>query len=95
MRSSIFLLLVLFIAGGCRGGDKHLPSSNPPEYDPKKVYTTPAAPATPVPSVAQPAKPTELELLLSKLDSLETSQKAQGEGKKTPFDKSVPPPANT
>ncbi len=77
--SSIFLL---FLTASC-GGDKHLPSSNPPEYDPKRVYTEPAVP---LPSVVQPAKPTELESLRSKLDSLEAGQKAQGEGKKIPFD---------
>ena len=82
----IVLLSAALLTVSCGGGDKHLPSSNPPEYDPKKVYTTPAAPTSPLPSVARPAKPTELELLRSKLDSLETGQKATGEGKKVPFD---------
>jgi hypothetical protein len=39
------LLALLLFAGlllNCGGGDKHLPSSNPPEYDPNKVYITPA-----------------------------------------------------
>lgn len=37
-----FLMIVSMILFGvsCSGGDKHLPSSNPPEYDPKKVYTS-------------------------------------------------------
>jgi hypothetical protein len=43
MSSRLFILLsVALFAAGCGGGDKHLPSSNPPEYDPKKVYATPA-----------------------------------------------------
>ncbi len=35
----MFLLCVTLLIAGC-GGDKHLPSSNPPEYDPNKVYTS-------------------------------------------------------
>ncbi len=53
--SPLLILLVMIFLTGC-GGDKHLPSSNPPEYDPKKVYTTPAA--TPnAPGLVQPAMP--------------------------------------
>ncbi len=37
--SPFLMLLVTILLTGC-GGDKHLPSSNPPEYDPSKVYTT-------------------------------------------------------
>lgn len=71
------------MTGSCGGGDKHLPSSNPPEYDPKKVYTAPvASPSAP----ATVAKPTEMDLLRSKLDSLEMGEKAKGEGRKVPFD---------
>jgi hypothetical protein len=51
MPSLIFIVALLLIQG-C-AGDKHLPSSNPPEYDPKKVYTAP--PSTPSASVAKPA----------------------------------------
>ncbi|ALA61202.1 hypothetical protein [Nitrospira moscoviensis] len=40
---TLVVLFVLCLASSC-GGDKHLPSSNPPEYDPKKVYTGPATP---------------------------------------------------
>jgi len=36
---SLLLLVVTVFVAGCGGGDKHLPSSNPPEYDPKKVYS--------------------------------------------------------
>jgi len=82
-----FLLIptiALFLASsGCGSGDKHLPSSNPPEYDPKKVYTTPAAPPS---APATVARPTEMDLLRSKLNSLAISEKAKGEGKKVPFD---------
>lgn len=84
MSARLFLLLsVALLTVNCGGGDKHLPSSNPPEYDPKKVYTAPAA------SLSAPAtvtKPTELDLLRSKLDSLESGAKGKGEGKKVQVD---------
>jgi hypothetical protein len=48
----VLVFLIPFMIVGCGGGDKHLPSSNPPEYDPKKVYSTPAQP-----SLAQSAMP--------------------------------------
>jgi hypothetical protein len=38
----IFFLCITLVIAGC-SGDKHLPSSNPPEYDPTKVYTAPTA----------------------------------------------------
>lgn len=48
----LFIFPVLVLTAGC-GGDKHLPSSNPPEYDPKKVHTAPAVlPSAPSTSVA-------------------------------------------
>lgn len=57
MPTRLFLLLsIALLTAGCGGGDKHLPSSNPPEYDPKKVYTAPAAPPT-APVVVQPVAP--------------------------------------
>jgi len=37
----LLLFLVTVLLASC-SGDKHLPSSNPPEYDPKKAYMTPA-----------------------------------------------------
>ncbi|TKB91776.1 MAG: hypothetical protein E8D41_09885 [Nitrospira sp.] len=83
MRFRVFLIFILFMIGGCGGGDKHLPSSNPPEYDPKKVYTAPAASPS---ASATVATPTEFERLKSQLESLEAGQKAKGEGKKVPFD---------
>lgn len=59
------------------------PSLNPPEYDPKKVYSAPSpAPSRPT---TQPAKPTELELLQRKIQSLEPGQNEKGEWKKVPF----------
>lgn len=80
---SILLFVVAVAMAGCSGGDKHLPSSNPPEYDPKKVYTAPAV----LPSAsAAVATPTEFERLKAQLESLEAGQTAKGEGKKVPFD---------
>lgn len=38
----LIVVSTMLLSMGC-GVDKHLPSSNPPEYDPKKVYTAPAA----------------------------------------------------
>ncbi|MDX2251212.1 MAG: hypothetical protein NW202_02915 [Nitrospira sp.] len=81
-RSALLLILMISMAS-CGGGDKHLPSSNPPEYDPNKVYTTPAAPPT---APATVATPTEFERFKAQLESLEAGQKAKGEGKKIPFD---------
>jgi hypothetical protein len=82
-----FLIVVATMLFGqsCGGGDKHLPSANPPEYDPKKVYTAPTAPPSAPSTTITPSQPTELERLRSKLDSLETEQKPKG-GKKVPFD---------
>ena len=79
----VLLLSVALLTAGCGGGDKHLPSSNPPEYDPKKVYTAPASPPS---APATVATPTEFERLKSQLESVEAGQKSQGEGKKVPFD---------
>ena len=79
----VFLLIGLIITSSCGGGDKHLPSSNPPEYDPKKVYTALAASPS---ASATVATPTEFGRLKSQLESLEAGQKSKGEGKKVPFD---------
>ena len=86
MRLRVLLLFILFMIGGCGGGGKHLPSSNPPEYDPKKVYTPPTVPPSAPSTPIEPTQPTELERLRSTLDLLETSQKAKGGGTKVPFD---------
>ena len=88
MRVLIVLATMLF-GVSCGGGDKHLPSSNPPEYDPKNVYTAP-------PAQSRPATPsmttTELESLRSKLDALETGLEATGKEEKVPFDPNSPQP---
>ncbi|MBS0156758.1 MAG: hypothetical protein JSS38_19405 [Nitrospira sp.] len=80
---SILLLIFMAFMASCGGGDRHLPSSNPSEYDPKKIYTTPAVPPS---TPATVATPTEFERLKAQLDSLEAGQKAKSEGKKIPFD---------
>ncbi len=81
-RLCLLLSLALLISS-CGGGGKHLPSSNPPEYDPRKVYTTPAAPPS---APATMAKPAELERLQSQLQLLEAGQEQKSEGKNVPFD---------
>ncbi len=83
----LLLLLATILLAGC-GGDKHLPSSNPPEYDPKKAYTTPAVPPS---GPATVAKPTEFERLKAQLESLEAGQKPKGEGQKVLFDPNLLP----
>lgn len=78
----LLLLIVALLTANCGGGDKHLPSSNPPEYDPKKVYTTPAAlPSTPSASVAKPAEqgPPSIQL-----PPFEPGPNEMGEWKKVP-----------
>jgi hypothetical protein len=76
----VLLLSVALLTAGCSGGDKHLPSSNPPEYDPKKVYTTPAvSPSTPVQTSAKPAEPDPPPI---QLPPLEPGPNEKGEWKK-------------
>ncbi len=78
----LLLLIVALLTANCGGGDKRLPSSNPPEYDPKKVYTTPAAlPSTPSTSVAKPAEqgPPSIQL-----PPLEPGPNEKGEWKRVP-----------
>ncbi len=42
MPTRLLLIFVsILLSPSCGGGDKHLPSSNPPEYDLKKVHTAP------------------------------------------------------
>jgi hypothetical protein len=83
MRFPILLFLGLLTTAACGGENKHLPSSNPSEYDPKKAHTAPAAPPS---ATATVATLTEFERLKSQLESLEAGQKATGTGKKIPFD---------
>ena len=78
----VLLLSVALLTAGCGGGDKHLPSSNPPEYDPKKVYTAPAvSPSTPVQTSAKPAEPGPPPI---QLPPLEPGPNEKGEWKKVP-----------
>jgi hypothetical protein len=82
------LLCIALVTASCGGGDKHLPSSNPPEYDPHKAASTTAAPPS---APATVVKPTEFERLKAQLESLEAGQKAKGEGKNVPFDPNLLP----
>lgn len=78
----LLLLSVALLTTSCSGGDKHLPSSNPPEYDPKKVYTTPAvSPSTPVQTSAKPPEPGPPPI---QLPPLEPGPNEKGEWKKVP-----------
>lgn len=70
----VLLLSVMLLPVGC-GGEKHLPSSNPPDYDPTKVYTAPTA------SVAKPAEPGPPPI---QLPPLEPGPNEKGEWKKVP-----------
>lgn len=84
MPTHLFLFFsVVLLVTSCSSGEKHFPSSNPPEYDPKKVYTVPAASTR---SATLSTTPTELESLRSKLDSLEMRSKEKSELKRVPFD---------
>ena len=83
MRFRILFFLFLLTTTACTGGDKHLPSSNPPEYDPKKVHTTPAAPpSTPIQSSAKPVEP---GLPPIHFPPLEPGPNERGEWKKLPL----------
>ncbi|MGB4069571.1 MAG: hypothetical protein WBK08_16205 [Nitrospira sp.] len=66
---------------GC-SGEKHLPSSNLPEYDPKKASSTPT-PSPNVPS-ASIAKPAEMGPSSIQLPPFEAGPNEKGEWKKVP-----------
>ncbi len=68
------LVILLLLNQSCGGVDRHLPSSNPPEYDPKKVYSTAAEPT---PSLAQSAMSPDKPASVSKAapDSCEKKPK--------------------
>ncbi|MBX3308044.1 MAG: hypothetical protein KF751_18520 [Nitrospira sp.] len=70
----VLLLSVVLLPVGC-GGEKHLPSSNPPEYDPTKVYTAPTS------SVAKPLEQASSPV---QLPPLEPGPNEMGEWKKVP-----------
>jgi hypothetical protein len=81
MRLLIVLAMMLF-GVSCGVGDKHLPSSNPPEYDPTKVYTARAAPpSAPATSIAKPAETGPAPI---QLPPLEPGANEKGEWKKVP-----------
>ncbi|HBR49488.1 MAG TPA: hypothetical protein DEA71_05325, partial [Nitrospira sp.] len=82
------LVVTMLFTPSCIGGDKHLPSSNPPGYDPNKVYTAPVVPPSASSIPIPPTQPAELEQLRSTLDPLEVDQKAKGNKEKVPFDSS-------
>lgn len=83
MRTSILLLLSLFLTASCGGGNKHLPSSHPPEYDPKKVYPSPS-PKVPQ-SATEPAQSAVSDEPLIELPSLEPGPNERGEWRKVPI----------
>lgn len=91
MRLLVLLSVILLLLTASCSGDKHLPSSNPPEYDPKKVYTAPAVPLSAPTMPIKQTQSSELERLQSKLDSIEADQKEKGEGKRVPFDPNLLP----
>jgi hypothetical protein len=78
---SLIFIVALLLTQGC-GGDKHLPSSNPPEYDPKRVYSSPSG--TQPQSVSLPAKSAEPEQSQIELPSFEPGPNEKGEWKKVP-----------
>ena len=79
----IFIALAALLTTSCGSGDKHLPSSNPSEYDPKKVYSAPSpAPARPT---TEPAKPAVSEEPAIALPSLEPGPDEKGEWRKVPM----------
>lgn len=75
------LLSVALLTAGCSGGDKHLPSSNPPEYDPKKAAISTAAPPSTPATVAKPSEPGPPPI---QLPPLEPGLNEKGEWKKVP-----------
>ena len=82
MRFRILFFLALLTTTACGGGDKHLPSSNPPEYDPTKLYTTPATPpSAPATLVAKPIEPGPPPI---QLPPLEPGPNEKGEWKNVP-----------
>ena len=83
MPTRLLLIAILaLLTSSCGGGDKRFPSSNPPEYDPNKVYSAPAS--QPTQPAASPVKPAEPELPPVQLPSLEPGPNEKGEWKKVP-----------
>jgi hypothetical protein len=91
MSTRLLIVLVTMLFGVSCGSNKHLPSPNPPEYDPNKVYTAPTAPPSTPSASSRPTQSTDFEGLKARLESLEAGQTARGEGKKVPLDSSLLP----
>ena len=79
----LLLVIAALLNHACGGGDKHLPSSNPPEYDPKKVYTAPSQ--LPVQLPIQLQKPIDPEPSPITLPSLEPGPNERGTWHKMPI----------
>ena len=88
---SVLVLILMISMASCGGGDRHLPSSNPPEYDPKKVSAAPVAPPSTLSTSPKPTQSTEFERLKAQLESLEAGQETKGDGKNIPFDPNLLP----
>jgi hypothetical protein len=78
----IVFFIALFLFPGCSGGDKHLPTSNPPEYDPKRVYQAPTTPPSTL--LASAAKPPEHAFPPIQLPPLEPGPNDRGAWKPVP-----------
>jgi hypothetical protein len=77
----LIVISIAFISFSCGGGDKHLPSLNPPEYDPKKDYTSPSVSQP----TAKPARSAVSEEPSFALPSLEPGPDEKGEWRKVPM----------
>lgn len=79
----LIVVSIAFISFSCGSRDKHLPSSNPPEYDPKKDYTSPRS-RVPQPAT-EPARSAVSEEPPIALPSLEPGPDEKGEWRKMPI----------
>ncbi len=84
MRTRVLLIaLAALLTTSCGGGDRHLPASNPPEYDPNKDYTSPR-PQVPQPAT-EPARSAVSEESSFALPPLEPGPDEKGEWRKVPM----------
>lgn len=79
----LLIALAALLTTSCGGGDKHLPSSNPPEYDPNKDYTSPRS-RVPQPAT-EPARSAVPEEPPIALPSLAPGPDEKGEWRKVPM----------
>jgi len=79
----LIVISIAFISFSCGSGDKYLSSSNPPEYDPKKDYTSQRSPV-PQPAT-EPARSAVSEEPPIALPSLEPGPDEKGEWRKVPM----------